>query len=79
MSMAEDTKGDEDTVRSALAAAGLSPSDDEVAVMVEGYADYRAAIDALYAVPEARYASPALVFSASPVFVDWAEETPDRS
>jgi ABC-type nitrate/sulfonate/bicarbonate transport system substrate-binding protein len=76
--MAEDTKGDEGTVRSALAAAGLSPSDDEVAVMVEGYADYRAAIDALYAVPEARHASSALVFNAAPIFVDWAEEAPDR-
>jgi hypothetical protein len=60
-------------VRSALHAAGLSPSEEEIASLAEGYGDYRAAIDALYAVPETRYASPALTFSATPVFADWSE------
>ncbi|HEX4244835.1 MAG TPA: hypothetical protein VHY77_04650 [Acidimicrobiales bacterium] len=60
-------------VRSALFAAGLSPSEEEIASLVEGHADYRAGIDSLYAVPETRYASPALTFSATPVFADWNE------
>ncbi|HEX4219964.1 MAG TPA: hypothetical protein VHZ02_16420 [Acidimicrobiales bacterium] len=67
----EDTT--EAVVRSALFAAALSPSEEEVASLVEGYADYRAGIDALYAVPETRYASPALTFSATPIFADWSE------
>lgn len=59
-------------VRDALGrVTGLSPSDAEVAAMAEGYAEYRTGIAALYAVPEARYASPALVFTATPVFADW--------
>jgi hypothetical protein len=60
-------------VRSALFAAGLSPSEEEIASLVEAYADYRAGIDSLYAVAETRYASPALTFSATPVFADWSE------
>jgi hypothetical protein len=63
----------EATVRSSLVAAGLSPSEEEIASLAEGYADYRAGIDSLYAVPETRYASPALTFSATPIFADWSE------
>jgi hypothetical protein len=62
----------ESTVRALLAAARLSPSEDEVAGLVAMYPDYRAGIEALYAVPETRYANPALVFDAAPVFADWA-------
>ena len=50
-----------------------SVSEGEVASLVEAYADYRAGIDSLYALPETRYASPALTFSATPVFADWSE------
>lgn len=60
------------TVRSLLAAAKLAPSEEEIAGLVDGYEDYRAGIEMLYAVPEARYASPALIFNAAPVFADWA-------
>jgi citrate lyase beta subunit len=62
----------ETTVRSLLAAANLAPSEEEIAGLVAGYEDYQAGIEALYAVPEARYASPALIFNAAPVFADWA-------
>jgi hypothetical protein len=63
----------ETTVRSLLAAANLAPSEEEIAGLVDGYEDYRAGIEALYAVPEARYAAPALIFNAAPVFADWAQ------
>jgi hypothetical protein len=59
------------TVRALLAAARLSPSEEEVAELVAMYPDYKAGIEALYAVPETRYASPALVFDAAPIFTDW--------
>jgi hypothetical protein len=32
----------------------------------------QAAVESLYAVEAARYESPALAFSATPTFVDWA-------
>jgi hypothetical protein len=68
--MADET---EITVRSLLTAARLEPSEEEIASLVESYAEYRAGIDLLYAVPEARYASPALIFNAAPTFADWAQ------
>jgi hypothetical protein len=63
----------EAAVRAALTAAGLSVSDEEFAALVASYPGHRARIDALYAIPEARDASPALVFDAAPVFVDWSD------
>ncbi|HWE69111.1 MAG TPA: hypothetical protein VG205_02045 [Acidimicrobiales bacterium] len=63
----------ETKVRMAMVAAGLAPSDEEIESLVATYADYQAGVESLYAVPEARYASPALVFNAAPVFADWAE------
>jgi hypothetical protein len=63
----------ETTVRSLLAAARLAPSEEEIAGLVAGYEDYQAGIESLYAVPETRYASPALIFNAAPVFADWAQ------
>ena len=42
----------ETTVRSLLAAARLSPSEEEIAGLVAGYAEYQAGIETLYAVPE---------------------------
>lgn len=47
-----------------LAAAGLSPSAEEVATLVDGYPALLARIDALFAVPGVRYEEPALVYSA---------------
>ena len=59
-------------VRTLLAVAGLSPSSEEIAVMEEQYPMHRSAVEQLYAVPELRYESPALVFTATPVFADWS-------
>jgi hypothetical protein len=49
-----------------LAAAGISPSAEEVAVLIAEFPERATAIDALYAVPEARYEEPGLVFRAVP-------------
>ena len=51
----------------------MAPSEEEIAGLVAGCEDYQAGIEALYAVPEARYASPALIFDAATVFADWAQ------
>ncbi|MFF3571040.1 hypothetical protein [Nocardia jiangxiensis] len=55
-----------------LDAAQLPASEDEIAAYAAGFADQRAAVDALYAVPEARYAAPALHFRAASRIADWA-------
>jgi hypothetical protein len=47
-----------------IAAAGLSPSPEETAVMIAEYPRRAAAIESLHAVPEARYEEPALIFHA---------------
>ena len=52
-------------------AAGLAPSDEEVGVLSNAYLMLRAAIEALYKVPEARNEAPGLVFDAAPGFDDW--------
>lgn len=61
------------TVRTLVAAAGLSPSEEEMATLVAAYPAHKAGIESLYTIPEVRYAAPALIFSATPVFADWAE------
>jgi hypothetical protein len=48
-----------------LALAGITPRPDEVAALVATAPARQAAMDAMYAVPEARYEEPGLVFSAS--------------
>jgi hypothetical protein len=63
----------EATVRGMLAAAGVSPSQDEVAALCDGYPAFRASVDALYEVAGARYADPALRFRAADTArADWA-------
>lgn len=56
-----------------LTAAGLTVPEDEIALIAAGYDLQRAGVDALYAVPEARYVDPALRFRADARIVDWAE------
>lgn len=51
-------------VTAQLAAAGISPSAEEVATMIAATPGRLAAIEALYAVPGVRYEEPGLVFSA---------------
>ena len=60
------------TVRTLLGAAGLKPSEEEIATLVAAYPAHKAGVESLYAVTEARYGAPALVFSATPTFADWA-------
>ncbi|MFI9402494.1 hypothetical protein [Nocardia sp. NPDC052316] len=60
-----------DTVRMLLGAAGLPASAAEMAGLAATYPEYRAAIDALYAVPAARYADPALRFHAQARTAEW--------
>lgn len=54
-----------------LAAANLPASEEEIVVLAKEYAGQRAATDALYAVPEARYTDPALRFRAEAFLTDW--------
>lgn len=63
----------EATVRTFLATAGLSPSEEEIAALVEVYPRHKAGIESLYAIPAARYESPALIFNPTPVFADWSD------
>jgi hypothetical protein len=62
------------TVRMLLAEAGLPASEAEIAALVAAYPEFRAGVESLYAVEDARYASPALHFDAEPTFADWASE-----
>jgi hypothetical protein len=48
-----------------LQTAGISPSEEEVAVMIAEFPSRAAAIESLYAVAEARYEEPDLVFRAT--------------
>lgn len=58
-------------VRGMLAAAGMPASEEEIEGLAAAYPRLRAAIDALYADPELRYASPALHVHAEARIVDW--------
>jgi hypothetical protein len=62
---------DAGAVDAMLAAAGLSVTPDERERLLEMYAIYRPGIEALYALPEARYEAPALVFQAEPKLTAW--------
>ncbi|MEV6559587.1 hypothetical protein AB0M22_27975 [Nocardia sp. NPDC051756] len=60
-----------DTVRTLLNAAGLPANAAEMAGLATTYLAYRAAIDALYAVLEARYVDPATRFHAAARVEEW--------
>ena len=47
-----------------LAAAGISPSVEEVATLVESYPMLRASLDRIHGVEAARYEEPGVIFSA---------------
>jgi hypothetical protein len=61
-----------EVVKTLLAAAKLPASEAEIEAYAAGYAAQRAAVDALYEVPEARYVDPALRFRAAARIEDWA-------
>jgi hypothetical protein len=58
-------------VRMLLEAAGLTASEQELAMLATGYAAQRAGIELLYDLPDARYEDHALVFFAEPSLADW--------
>lgn len=49
-----------------LAVAGLAPNEEEIAVMIAEFPDRMAGVDKLYAVSEARYEEPCVIFRAVP-------------
>lgn len=53
----------EETVTALLAAAGITVPDEEKAEFVAAYPEFRASLDALYAVPMSHEEEPQLVFS----------------
>jgi hypothetical protein len=59
-------------IRALLSAAGLTANENEIAAFTAGYPAHRAALDALYDVPAARYVDPALRFRAQARIEDWA-------
>jgi hypothetical protein len=66
------TEADQSAVVDAmLAAAGLSPGAAEREDLIAAYAMFKPAVEALYAVPEARYEASALVFQAAPKLTPW--------
>ncbi|WP_433579309.1 hypothetical protein [Nocardia brasiliensis] len=68
-----DGGGMNDIVETLLAAAGLPAHPAEVRGHAVKYPDLRAAVDALYAIPEARYAVPATRFDARPGEPGWEQ------
>lgn len=54
-----------------LGAAGIAPTPEEREQLLDMYTLYRPGIEALYALPEARYEAPALVFQADPKLTQW--------
>ncbi|GAJ85829.1 hypothetical protein NBRGN_099_00520 [Nocardia brasiliensis NBRC 14402] len=68
-----DGGGMSDLVETLLAAAGLPAHPAEVSGHAVKYPDLRAAVDALYAIPEARYAVPATRFDARPGEPGWEQ------
>jgi hypothetical protein len=59
------------TIDVMLAAAGIDATPEERVKLGEMYALFKPGMDALYAVPEARYEAPALVFQAAPKLAAW--------
>jgi hypothetical protein len=55
----------ETTVRNLLEVAGLSLSEEQIAMYVRIYPKVRAAADGLFAIPEVRYEQPAVIYPAA--------------
>jgi hypothetical protein len=54
-----------------LDAAGLSAAPQEREQLLAMYEMFKPGVEALYALPEARYEAPALVFQAEPKLTAW--------
>ncbi|GAA1507693.1 hypothetical protein [Nocardioides humi] len=48
-----------------LLAAGITPAEEEVSAMIAAFPGRQEMLDRLYAIPEARYEEPCLVFDAT--------------
>lgn len=59
------------TVRGLLDLAGLPASEHEIEQIASSYPLTRRQISSLWAMTEARYAEPALIFQAEPALVPW--------
>lgn len=68
--MAE-SSDDLDTVTGLVELAGLSASEHELELIASSYLALRRQIASLWAMTEARYAEPALIFQAEPALVSW--------
>lgn len=62
---------DADTVDAMLADAGIVPGAADRERLLAGYAMLKPGVEALHAMPEARYEVPALVFPADPELTPW--------
>jgi hypothetical protein len=62
---------DDAAIDAMLASAGLTPAPEERVALGELYATFKPGVDALYALPAARYEAPALVFQAAPKLDAW--------
>ncbi len=60
--MPETTPTDREIVEALLVLHGISPSEDEVAQLVEAYPATRAAVQTLYTMEGVRYEEPAVTF-----------------
>ena len=63
---------DDQIVTAMLSAAGLSPSAQETAALINSYPMVKGMVDTIYAVDAARYENMCLTFQAEAVFADWA-------
>jgi hypothetical protein len=63
--------GADTRIAAMLDAAGLDPDPAEREEMRAIYEQFKPGVEALYALPQARYESPALVFQAEPLLRGW--------
>jgi hypothetical protein len=59
------------TLDAMLDAAGIVATPAEREQLLAMYAQFKPGVDAMYALPEARYEAPALVFQAEPKLTPW--------
>jgi hypothetical protein len=63
---------DDQVVLAMLSAAGLSPSPEETAALINAYPMVKGMVDTIYSVDAARYENMCLTFQAEATFADWA-------
>jgi hypothetical protein len=61
----------DNVVRTMLGEAGLPASEEEIEGLVTSYPEFKAGVESLYGVTDARYESPAVKFDPDPTFSDW--------